>query len=82
MEKFPKYACIGAPGGATLRLISAVGGLAEYHRDAGVWNVNAKIIDGRLMFESPYLYGKKGIFDIPGYAATREAWAKDNEGYI
>jgi len=50
----------------------------EYYRDAGMWSVYVKIVEGKLLSVWQDMQGNNHDL-IP---CTKEEWEKDNEGYV
>lgn len=72
MKKLPKFVKCG---NTALRLRRD-----EYHRDAGLWSVNYKIIDGVLLSWA-WGMGIPHLHRQPLVEITEEEWRKDNGPY-
>lgn len=71
LEKYPLY--VRFAKGSALRLKGAT-----YYRDAGLWDVEFKVVNGFLLATSPHEHlDNAELFEIP-----KEEWEKDNRGYI
>lgn len=70
-NKVIKYVKLGS---SALRLTSD----NTYYRDAGIWEVEYKLIDGKL-FSVSTMDHLNNVELIP---ITEEEWYKDNEGYV
>lgn len=51
-----------------------------YYRDGGVWEVNYKIIDGKLFSDCETL--GEHLHNMPLEKITKKEWAKANKGYV
>ena len=49
-----------------------------YWRDAGQWGCEAKVVDGKLLINSP---GDR-LDNLPLIGVSQVTWAEDNEGYL
>ena len=79
---YPPYVRIGDPpqGGSVLVLVRN-GARKTYYRDAGQWECDVKMVDGKLL-----IYEPEGILahlnNVQLFETTRNDWAKDNAGYV
>lgn len=72
MDNLPKYVKLGHSA-LRLKVRSKV-----YYRDAGIWEVEYEIKDGKLLSVS----GMDHLNGVELVEITREEYAKDNYGYL
>jgi hypothetical protein len=71
--ELPKYVSLN---GVEMRLRGK-----EYWRDAGLWGVNYKIKDGKLL-SSHWRQGHDWLHGVELIPITEEEWRKGNAGYV
>ena len=74
---YPKYVAFrpeSEDGGCALRRV----GKRTYWRDAGAWECNAKIVNGKILVSSR----KKHLNNKPLFEVSEKKWRKDNGQYV
>jgi hypothetical protein len=74
--KLPLYVSLGGKGGTAMRYDKASD---DYYRDAGIWSVDYKYMDGKLVADCEHMewIDEKELVEI-----TYEEWKQSNHGYV
>jgi hypothetical protein len=74
--KLPLYVSLGGKGGTAMRYDKASD---DYYRDAGIWSVDYKYMDGKLVADCEHMewIDEKELVEI-----TYEEWKQSNNGYV